>query len=455
MKKFWLFIVPVVGMIACTEKNVPEDTTEKEGSAVAETDTVGDNVDDQVWTDTLKIVWSGAAATVKGSVDSVTVSSTNGYVVVNSTSSHLITYILSGSGTGNISIYGETKFNLTLDGLTLSCSNAPAINNQCKKSCFIVVNGTNSISDGSSYASSDEDRKAALFSEGQLIFSGDGSLAVTGKYKHGVASDDYIHLRSGNLTISSSSDGLRANDGVFIDGGSLTITAGADGIQCDTNVVTIKGGTTVVKASDEGITSYGAITITGGNTYVQAADDGINSKSDITVSGGYVCAYSTGNDGIDANGNCYIKGGLVYAIGAREPEVAIDANSEEGKKLYLTGGTIVAIGGLESGASLSQSCYQASWSTNTWYALTVGSDVFAFKTPSSGGNTMVVSGASTPTLTQGVTASGTSIFNSTAYYPASVSGGSNVSLSAYSGSSSGGGPGSGGPGGPGGGGPGR
>ena len=29
------------------------------------------------------------------------------------------------------------------------------------------------------------------------------------------------------------------------------------------------------------------------------------------------------------------------------PKVAIDANSEEQKKLYVTGGTIIAIGGLE------------------------------------------------------------------------------------------------------------
>ena len=156
-------------------------------------------------------------------------------------------------------------------------------------------------------------------------------------------------------------------------------------------------------------------------------------------------AYSTGNDGIDSNGNMYIKGGVVYAIGSSSPEVALDANTEGGKKLYVQGGTIVAIGGLESGASLSQSCYSASsWSKNTWYALTVENDVFAFKTPSSGGSGLVVSGASTPTLKSGVTASGTAIFNGMGYYPASVSGGSSVSLSSYSGGNSGGGPGGGG-----------
>jgi hypothetical protein len=131
----------------------------------------------------------------------------------------------------------------------------------------------------------------------------------------------------------------------------------------------------------------------------------------------------------------YIKGGLVYAIGTSSPEVGIDANSEEQKKLYLTGGTIIAIGGLESGSSLTQSCYStSSWSKSTWYALTVGSDTFAFKTPSSGGSGIVISGASQPSLESGVTVSGgNSIFDGMGYTDASVTGGSAVSLSSYSG----------------------
>lgn len=144
-----------------------------------------------------------------------------------------------------------------------------------------------------------------------------------------------------------------------------------------------------------------------------------------------------GNDGIDSNGDCYIEDGIVYAISAGSPEVGIDANSEERKKLYVTGGTLVAIGGLESGSSLSQTCYSASsWSKSTWYALYKNGDpVLAFKTPASGGTTMVVSTGGTMTMKSGVTASGTSIFNATGYAKPSVTGGNDVSLSTYSGSS--------------------
>ena len=505
-KKIWMMVFLAIGMMACTERNTPTDNTGS-GDTTGDTGITDDNVDAQNWSDTIQIVWNGTSATVTGANDSLVITNANGYVCINSSvKGTQIVYLLSGNGQGQLSIYGSYRHNITLNGLTLTCSDGPAINNQCHKKCYLVIQGTNTLSDGSSYATTTEDRKAAFFSEGQIIASGDGSLTIQGNYKHALASDDYIHLTdglTGTLKLTASSDGLHANDGIYINGGNTTIQAGNDGVQCDSIIVisggalditatdkgivdslgiTISGGTIVVSSkykciktkadlvirggdiqvictgtassgwgssssSPEGIEAKGAITISGGKVYAQANDDAINAGGDLTISGGYVMAYSTGNDGIDANGNCYIQGGLVYAIGARSPEVAIDANTEERKQLYVQGGTIVAIGGLENGSSLTQSCYKASsWSKNTWYALTVGNEVFAFKTPSSGGTTLVVSGASTPTLKSGVTASGTAIFNGMGYYPASASGGSSVSLSSYSGGNSGGGHG-GGPGG--------
>ncbi len=60
----------------------------------------------------------------------------------------------------------------------------------------------NYLADASSYSTvTGEDEKGCFFSEGQLIFSGTGALTVTGNYKHGICSDDYVRLRSGsNIT---------------------------------------------------------------------------------------------------------------------------------------------------------------------------------------------------------------------------------------------------------------
>lgn len=424
MKRYWIYVLLAVGMIACKDQNAPDDSDSAAQNDSTETVSPGDTTITTV--DTIAIVWNGANAIVTGSHDSVGVTSANGYVTVNSTVKD-ITYLLSGNGQGQLSIYGTNRHQLILNGLTLTCSDGPAINNQCKKSCFVLLQGTNSLTDGSSYASSDEDRKGTFFSEGQVIVSGSGSLNITAKHKNGLCSDDFIRFAesTGKITITAVNKGIEANEGIYFEGGTFVINASSEGIESDSILV-----------------------ISGGEVYVKSADDAINAGDNLTISGGLVCAYSTGNDGIDANGNCYIKGGLVYVMGGRNPEVAIDANSEEQKQLYVTGGTIVAIGSLERGASLTQTCYQASGTSNTWYAMTVGEETFAFLTPSSA-STIVVSGASQPTLYKGVTASGTEVFNGMGYYPATYSGGSSVSLSAYSNNSGGpgGGPGGGGPGG--------
>ena len=121
----------------------------------------------------------------------------------------------------------------------------------------------------------------------------------------------------------------------------------------------------------EAIEAKDLIIISNGEVYSYSeADDAINAGGDFTISGGLVFAHSTKNDALDANGNFYIKGGVVYAIGMGMVEMSIDANSEAGCRLYLTGGTVVALGNLEMGSSLTQSCYSAlSWTHNTWYGL--------------------------------------------------------------------------------------
>ena len=323
---------------------------------------------------------------------------------------------------------------------------------------------------GGAWDSDEKKTKAAscLSADGNTVISGGTlSLTSTGAGGKGINGDGTFTATGGTMTIKTSGNAVVASSsgtlstisssqqldrygsdyksspkGIKIDGAILI---------SDQAVISI----TTTGAGGEGIESKTGINITGGQVTVNAADDAINASyndatkgtsgaGDLTISGGYVYARSTGNDGIDANGNVYIKGGLVYAIGTSSPEVGIDANSEEQKKLYLTGGTIIAIGGLESGSSLTQSCYStSSWSKSTWYALTVGSDTFAFQTPSSGGTTMVVSGVSQPTLKKSVTvSSGTKIFDGAGYTNATITGGSNVSLSSYTGG--GGGPGGGG-----------
>jgi len=365
---------------------------------------------------------------------------------------------------GNIYISGGT---LTMNVTGVACKGLKAEGN-------IAISGgeiTVTTSGIGMWDTEDLETKAAacISSDANITISGGTlNLTSTGSGGKGLKCDSLLTVTGGTMTIKTTG-ALYYNNGTTENTNYTGNTDNIDskyysspkgikaGIKTESgsswNVtytyaggIIISGGKISVSTSGrnaEGIESKSTLVLNDGEVTINAYDDAINAASDLTVNGGLLYARSTNNDGIDANGNVYLKGGLVYAIGASSPEVAIDANSEEQKKLYVQGGTIVAIGGLESGASLTQSCYKASsWSKNTWYALTVGSNVFAFKTPSSGGSNLIVSGASTPTLKSGVTASGTEIFDGVGFYPATATGGSSVSLSSYTGG--GGGPGGGG-----------
>ena len=319
---------------------------------------------------------------------------------------------------------------------------------------------------------------ACLGSDGAMTISGGTlSLTSTGAGGKGLNVDGALTIKGGTTTISTSGNAVVASST-----GTLSVVTSSQqldkyesdyksspkGIKAD-GAITISDDAiiyvTTTGAGGEGIESKTSITITGGQTTVNASDDGINASyntstggsGDLTISGGYVFSRSTGNDGIDANGNCYIKGGLVYAIGTGGVEKSIDANTEQGKKLYITGGTIIAVGDLEGGSSISGgTCkYTTSWNATSWYALYNGDTlVAAFKTPTKssggggggwpgGGNNsqkLIVYTSSTPTLQSGITVSeGTELFDGMANINGTINGGSSVSLSNYT--SSGGGPG--------------
>ena len=488
-------------------------------------------------------------------------------VTVNNTGTEYIVYELKGTTSdGFLKIYSSRRQALLLNNVSITNKSGSAMNNQCEKRTFVMTEGTNVLADGASYADTplSEDEKAAFFSEGQLVFSGSGTLSVKAVGKSGIVSDDYIRVMNspvissvssaghavrgqksiridaGTINAETSADmkkgfssdslvvfnggvtsikvtggtaydsedadytssaGIKADRLFYMNGGKLTVTnsgSGGKGINVGSNDTSndckayftggtvditcsgsyytagdsgskgikvgkkfsstsftgdmyVSGGVITVRATgsntrdtgNEAVESKGVLEVSGGELFAYStSDDAIDSADDFTITDGYVCGISTGNDGLDSNGNFYIKGGVVMAASAGSPEVGIDANSEGGKKLYVSGGVLFVTGGLESGASLTQSCYKASsFNKGVWYGLTVGSKTYAFKTHSSAsGSSLIVSGASTPALQSGITVSGgTTYFDGYANRDGSYGGGSSVSLSSYSSSSSGGG----------------
>lgn len=317
-----------------------------------------DDISTTTFTRMVTVTYANAGATVSGYAASSTLSGTvsGNSVTINSTGDENIIYKLTGSAAdGCFKLYSAKKMALVLSDLSLSSASGAAINIQSEKRCYVVVEGTNTLADGSSAAysaSGDEDMKAVFFSEGQLVFSGSGDLTVTANNKQAkscIASDDYVR---------------------FLNAPSVTVSAGS--------------------------------------------------------SAGYVFAVTTSGS----------------------PEVALDANTEGGYKLYITGGVVVAYGGLENGYSASNTVYTLSGTAGAWNALYNGSSfIAAFKAPS-GLSSFAVCAPSLSAGYKGVSVGGTTFCNGI-WATSGISGGTAVSLSTYSGGQ--GGPGGGGPGGGGGG----
>ena len=377
----------------------------------------------------------------------------------------------------------EDTGNIYLEGGTLSIAvTADAAKGIKSEGDFRISDGTITITtSGDGLWDSDNSKTksaACLGADGNMaIYGGTLTLTSTGAGGKGISVDGSFTVNGGTTTIKTSGNAVGASSN-----GTLTVITSSQqldrynsdyksspkGIKVDGAIVVNDGiiNITTSGAGGEGIESKTSIEFNGGQTYVSSSDDGINASyntttngsGDMTVNGGYIYVISSGNDAMDSNGNFYVKGGFVYAVGTGSPEKSLDANTEQGKKLYISGGTLVAIGDLEGGAQISDgTCkYTSSWTRDSWYALYNGSDLAsAFKTPATsntsgggggpwnGGSSslkLIVYTSSTPTLKSGVTVSnGTSMLNGSVNIGGTVSGGNNVSLSNYSSTSSGGG----------------
>ncbi|MES2828236.1 MAG: carbohydrate-binding domain-containing protein [Bacteroidota bacterium] len=405
-------VLLLLALASCKKSSVTQNptttTTETTGTVTGGTSTilstitasgtaegsleVGANADDLIANSTFSSIVSvnfGTTTTITNPLAStgVTITQSGGDVTITSTATG-VDFQLSGTTTnGSVKIYSEKKFKTTLNNVSITNNDGPALNIQSSKRNFIelTAGSTNNLTDGTTYAASAEDQKGTIFSEGQIIFTGTGALNVKGNFKHAIASDDYIRVVSGTITITGAvTDGFHSNDAFIADGGTIKVTATSDGIEAeeghviinDGNLnfttgddgiaasyegadatiipyVNINGGTIVIKSTTgEGIESKGVLTINKGNVSTTTYDDGINAGKAIYINGGSIYCYATNNDAIDSNGTLTVTGGIIVAIGANQPEASFDCDARAFK---ITGGTLVGIAGATSGPSATSS----------------------------------------------------------------------------------------------------
>jgi hypothetical protein len=146
------------------------------------TDQLEDDVDHELNDfksfNTATVIFNGSNVDIDNPVLDTEIFMDQGNLVVNST--RKMTLVVSGSLNGSIRINKpDGKLKLVLDGITIESASGPGINLQTEKRVFLVINDqtVNNISDGSEHPlmENGSKTKAAIFSEEQLIISGNGN----------------------------------------------------------------------------------------------------------------------------------------------------------------------------------------------------------------------------------------------------------------------------------------
>lgn len=336
---------------------------------------------------------SGAAQTITTdgvallTVDStgITVTKTTYGITITSTVDAKVRYNLSGQLSGTLTVNSSSVYQLYLNGIAISATAGPALDLESTQKVFIVsaAGSTNALIDSSTRSMT---MKAALYGKGPMVFSGDGTLSVTGSYKHGIFSNDYIRVRGGTLNVAvSTKDAVRSVNGFIYDDGKLTINAtgttiddeskgikveGSESTGTGKGYIVINGGYITITSVSKAITASwdidedatttstaddpspyvqinnGVITITTTGTpyeYVQngttvsCSPEGIEGKSTLTINSGYL-TINTSDDSLNSGGSITINGGYIYC--ASSANDAIDSNGT----MTIAGGVIVAIG---------------------------------------------------------------------------------------------------------------
>ena len=306
----------------------------------------GDYVEKYSVNKIINITFSENDVTVSGDIP---YTKNGAHLTINSTSSK-VRYVLTGkSSNGSFKIYSEKKFQIMVSELELTNPAGPAINIQTGKTVYFTIKGNtvNSLCDGAVYSApvvgtdgEEEDQKGTLFSEGQLIFNGNengtGVLNITSLGGHGICSDDYIRVRSGNINIvGAAKDGFHTND-KFIVGRTaaaspkITVNATNDGIDCGKGEVIINAG--VIELNTEGE----AIKV----EYEEATPDPAVTPN-ATINGGYIKFTTTGSksSGIKTTGTFKQTGGVIHGTVKGDGSKIVNCDSS----ITINGGKLVGV----------------------------------------------------------------------------------------------------------------
>lgn len=334
---------------------------------------------------------NGASAEVKGGGASVS----GAVVTVSAAGAYTLRGTLDG---GQIVVdTGEDPGAVTLflDGAEISNSaDAAILVRQAKRVVISTVKGSEnrvrSGPEGELVPADENANGAAVFSEDDLAFTGEGSLRIDGCINNAVTCKDDLEVQGGYLLLRSANNGLRGsesvtvsggeldidtlNDGikatsakkdgkgyVQVSGGMLRIASGGDALSAETEISISGGMLTLVTAAQgdkscKALKANVAVAISGGDISIVSADDGIRTDGDVTVSGGRLQILSE-KKGIQAGVKNSTEGAL-HVSGGELRIIAADDGVDAKGALTVDGGLLLSLGASKRPKGFSDDCAQ-------------------------------------------------------------------------------------------------
>lgn len=266
-------------------------------------------------------------------------------------------YELTGTFSGSITVNTdkESEVQLILNNADITSSEGPAIYvEECGKTIISSAeNSVNSLTDSAEYILSDgeDEPDAALFSSGDLVINGVGTLNITANYKDGIKGKDNLVITGGTINVTAVDDGITGRDILAVTDANINVESGGDALkttntdESDKGELYIEGGTIKLDADGDGMDSANALYFNNGDVTLNTgegaesvtkkytgefkrndafdidtetenteADEtassqkGVKAENIISVSGGKLVT-DTVDDSIHSNDAVYISGG--------------------------------------------------------------------------------------------------------------------------------------------------
>lgn len=277
--------------------------------------TYGDNASDDAlaavsWSDTIYLdltnskyssdgsSWSAIStdsANPSAAATNVSIYNNSGYIKIDSSATaNPIKFILSGSLNGEL-FFANKKggvIGIFMNGASIASSNYPCVEFDKKGTVYLVLGGTNSLTDGRKYgtAYSSEhssvagyienasESKGTFHAKGVLnISAADSSakLTVTEGYKHGINASDTINFYGGVVTVNSTGrNGFQCKNAFNMYGGTAIVYGSGAHTNNESRGIVVEG-------DDTGDTNgLGYFNMTGGAVNIKTVSKAITAKWD-------------------------------------------------------------------------------------------------------------------------------------------------------------------------------